>query len=146
MINVYVPTYKAVKTAQVLESSALEGRDHVDAQVKLAQVALDAYDTLRNAASSMPLATGLSKKEAMVANVTSLAISLHESHADTGSKTAAAPDYLAAVIQKLATAVFVDEVLMEQLSMLEGDSKVAAENCQTLGREYILTLLGEILP
>lgn len=146
MINVYAPTYRAVKTAQVLENSALEGREYVDAQVKLARVAFAAYDTLRTAASSMPLASGLSQKEAMVANVLSLAVSLHDAHVDTGAKVAAAPDTLASVIQKLATAVFVDEVLMDQLNMLEGESKVAAEQCQQLGREYILSLIGEILP
>ncbi len=146
MINVYAPTYRAVKTAQVLENSALEGRDYVDAQVKLAHTAFDAYGALRDAAMSMPKTAGLSQKEAMVANLASLALSLHEVHVDTGSKTAASPDHVAAVIQKLATAVFVDEVLMEQLAMLEGDTKVAAEQCQMLGREYILSLLGEILP
>lgn len=146
MLHLYAPTYRAVKTAQALERSAVEGPAFLDAQVKLAQTAFAAYDTLRDAATALPPPAELSGKEAQVAKIAHLTLALHEAHVDTGTKTAASPDHLAQVIQKLATAVFVDEVLMEQLGMLEGDTKLAAEQCQRLGREYILTLLGEILP
>lgn len=144
MTHVYSPTYQAVKTAQVLERAELEGPAFFDAQVKLASGANDAYERLRlvarqHAASDLPV------KEAMAVSMAKVALDLHDAHAATGSKIAALPDYLAELLQKLAAAVFVDEVLGEQLAMLEGDTKVAAEQCRLLGREYAMTLIGEIL-
>jgi hypothetical protein len=143
---VYAPTFQAVKTAQVLVNHAFEGPAFVEAQVKLAEVAFGAYERIRAAAAKMPADGDLSSKEAMAVNVVRVALSLHDAHVDTGSKVAALPDYLASVLQKLASAVLVDEVLLEQLPTLEGETKLAAESCRALGREYIMTLVGEILP
>ncbi len=145
MKNVYVPAYQAVKTAHVLANSALEGRDYVDAQIKLAEVANDAYELIRTAAMSLPLDPMLTAKEAMATRVAALALNLYETHTDLGSKIATHPDYLAEILEKLATAVIVDEVLSEQLPMLEGETKLAAQQCQYLGREFAMSLVGEIL-
>lgn len=145
MKHVYAPTYLAIKTAQVLETAVLEGRDFVEAQVKLASTANAAYDRIRAAATQLPVTAGLTTKEAMVVRVVDVALSIHDTHLDTGAKVAAAPDALAAVLQKLATAVFVDEVLTEQMCMLEGETKVAAAQCQLLGREYVMSLIAELL-
>lgn len=145
MTHVYAPTYQAVKTAQVLESRALEGDAFVEAQIKLATVSFDAYERIRLAAAQLPAPTELTTKEAMVVRVAELALAMYDDHADTGAKVAALPDYLAHVLQKLASAVFVDEMLLEQLPTLEGETKLAAEQCCALGREYIMTLIGEIL-
>lgn len=146
MFNLYAPTYQAVKIAQALEATVLEGPEAADTQVKLAQMASQTYDAIRRAASTMPPPAGLSVKEAMAVNAAAVALALHSAHVDTGSKVASSPDHLASAVSKLATAVFVDEVLLEQLPMLEGDTKVAAEQCQRLGREYIVSLLNELLP
>lgn len=145
MTHVYSPTFQAVKTAQVLENAALEGQAFVEAQIKLASDAHDAYERIRRAARDCPEGAGLAVKEAMVVGVCKVALDLHDAHAAAGSKIAALPDYLADVLQKLAAAVFVDEVLGEQLTMLEGETKLSAEQCRLLGREYIMTLIGEIL-
>lgn len=146
MLHLYAPTYQAVKTAQVLEAAALEGPETVDTQVKLAQLSSQAYESIRRVAATHAVPAGLTVKEAMAANVSAVALSLHRTHADTGVKVAASPDQLASALAKLATAVLVDEVLIDQLQMLEGDTKVAAEQCQRLGREYIVSLLNELLP
>lgn len=145
MTHVYAPTYQAIKTAQVLENSALEGAEFVTTQVKLAVIADSAYDRLRAVAVQYAIPAGLTAKEAAAAQMVSVALALHETHCDTGSKIAALPEYLAEVLQKLAAAVLVDEVLTEQLPMLEGETKIAAERCQLLGREYAMMLVGEIL-
>lgn len=144
MSNLYVPTYRAVKTSQILENAELDGADYITAQQKLADVAFLAYANIREA--NNPVVADLPTKEASVAGFVSAALALHEAHKDTGVKVAASPEYVAAIIEKLATAVFVDEVLQEQLSMLEGDTKIAAEQCQRLGREYVLSLIAELLP
>lgn len=145
MTHVYAPVYQAVKVAQILENTEFEGDDFAQAQVKMAATAHQAYERLRGAARVLPAAAGLSTKEAMVVSVADVVLSLHETHADTGSKIAALPDYLAALLTKLSAAVMVDEILLEQLPMLEGESKIAAEQCQLLGREYIMSMIGEIL-
>lgn len=145
MSHMYAPIYQAVKTAQILENTDLEGSDFVQAQTKLAGVAYEAYERLRAAARGVRAGDGLAQKEAMVAGIADVVVSMHEAHVDTGSKVAATPDHLALVLQKLAAAVMVDEVLLEQLPMLEGTSKTSAEACQLLGREYILSLIGEVL-
>lgn len=145
MTHVYAPTYQAVKMAQVLENPTLEGEAFVEAQMKLAAVSFDAYERVRLAASQLPVPAELTTKEAMVVRVAELALAMYDDHADTGAKVAAVPEYVAHVLQKLASAVFVDEMLLEQLPSLEGDTKLAAEQCRALGREYIVTLFGEIL-
>ena len=145
MTHVYAPTYQAVKTAQILDAHPLEGVAFVEAQVKLAEVAYDAYERIRTAASRFPAPDGLPDNEAMSVRVAQVAMALYQDHVDTGSKVAATPNHLAYVLPKLAAAVLVDEMLLQQLPMLEGDTKAAAEQNQALGREYIMTLVGEIL-
>ena len=146
MTHVYAPTYQAVKVAQILENSSLEGDDFTQAQVKLARVADDAFQRLRVAAFQQVHVNGQATKEAMVVGVLDTVMTLHEAHVDSGAKLAASPDHLAELLTKLAAAVMVDEVLLEQLPMLEGGSKTSAEACQLLGREYIMSLIGEVLP
>ena len=145
MTHVYAPTYQAVKTAQILERADLEGDDFTQAQVKLAVTSHQAYERLRAAARGVRAGDGMGVKEAMVVGVADVVLSLHEAHVDTGTKTAAAPEKLAELLPKIAAAVMVDEVLLAQLPMLEGGSKMAAEHCQVLGREYIMSMIGEIL-
>lgn len=145
-MNVYASTYRAVKTATVLDNADLTGREYVDTQVKLAHVAYEAYDRLRAAAQARTGTAAHRQKEAMAAAFVELALQLHTTHTDTGSKVAAHPDHLAPLLPKLAAAVVVDELLLEQLPTLEGGTKRAALQCQLLGREYAMSLIGEILP
>lgn len=145
MTHVYAPVYQAVKTAQILDDADLDGADFVQAQMKLAVLAHDAYERMRTASRGTRASDGLGAKEAMVVGVVETALALHEAHGDSGAKTAALPEHLADVVAKLAAAVMVDEVLLEQLPMLEGTSKLAAESAQLLGREYIMSLIGEVL-
>lgn len=146
MTHVYASTYQAVKTAALLDAQPLEGDDLLDAQIKIAGTAYDAYERLREVSRGTRAADGLAQKEAMAVGVVDTVMQLHAAHADFGAKTAASPDHLADLLPKIAAAVFVDEVLLEQLPMLEGESKLAAERCQLLGREYIMSLIGEVLP
>lgn len=145
MTHVYAPVYQAVKTAQILENSLFEDVDFARAQVKLASLADEAYGRVRAAARGTRAGEGLAKKEAMAVGVADVVMSLYATHADTGTKVAALPSHVALILQKVAAAVLVDEVILEQLPMLEGSSKTAAEQCQLLGREYIMSLIGEVL-
>lgn len=145
MTHVYAPTYQAVKTAQVLENADLEGADFLQAQFKLAGIAHEAFQRLRVEAFRQVQVDGEATKEAMVVGILDTVLALHEAHVDTGAKTAAQPEHLAEVLTKLAAAIMVDEVLISQMSMLEGTSKTAAEACQFLGREYVMSLIGEVL-
>jgi hypothetical protein len=140
--HVYAPTYRAVKTAAVLSNDDFPEHELVEAQYKLATLANEAYERLRSAARR----GGGDTKQAAALGFADVALQLHVAHTDTGAKTAAPPEHLAQVLFKLAAAVIVDEALLEQLPMLEGESKHAALRCQSLGREYAMSLIGEILP
>ena len=145
MTHVYASTYQAVKTAQILERADLQGDAFAQAQVKLADTANTAFQRLRVEAFKQASARGSVTKEAVAGEMLATVMALHEAHQDTGSKIAALPDYLAELLTKLAAAFMVDEVLLEQLPMLEGDTKISAEHCQLLGREYAMSLIGEVL-
>jgi hypothetical protein len=72
-------------------------------------------------------------------------IQVRDSHRITGEKLAASPEATAELLQKLATAEFVDGVLAEQLEKLSGDDYVAARKVQLLGREYAVNLMRGLL-
>lgn len=145
MKHIYAPTFQAVKTAHVLEDAVLDGAEFVEAQVKLACMADTAYERIQRAAQHLPTPAGYTTKEAAAIRFVDAAMQLFETHLDTGVKVAADPQRIAGVINKLASAVMVDEVITEQLPMLEGATKVAAEECRRLGREFVMSLLGELL-
>jgi hypothetical protein len=68
-------------------------------------------------------------------------MSLRGAHRVTGEKMAAAPEDTAALLQKLATAEYVDDLLEEQLEKLSGEEYDAARRVQLLGREYAVNLM-----
>jgi hypothetical protein len=81
------------------------------------------------------------KKAGDATKVTEYMFALRNAHRDTGEKHAAAPEETAGIIQKLAAAVFVDEILSEQLEKLSGDEYYRARDVQLLGREYAVNLM-----
>jgi len=68
-------------------------------------------------------------------------MSLRVAHRSTGEKMAAAPEETAVLLQKLATAEYVDDLLEKQLEKLSGDEYDAARQVQLLGREYAVNLM-----
>jgi hypothetical protein len=68
-------------------------------------------------------------------------VDLRESHRRTGEKLAASPEQTAEFLQKLATAVYVDDVLSTQVTKLSGEAQLAARRVQLLGREYAVNLM-----
>jgi argininosuccinate lyase len=72
-------------------------------------------------------------------------LSFRTAHQVTGEKLAASPDATADLLQKLATAEYVDGVLEESFSKLSGDEYAAARAVQLLGREYAVQLMRGLL-
>jgi hypothetical protein len=70
---------------------------------------------------------------------------MRNAHRITGEKLAASPEVTAEFIQKLATAVYVDDVLTAQLEKLSGDEYYATRDVQLLGREYAVNLMRGLL-
>jgi len=68
-------------------------------------------------------------------------MALRGEHRVTGEKLAASPDVTAELLQKLATAEYVDDMLDEQLEKLSGEEYDAARAVQLLGREYAVNLM-----
>lgn len=84
-------------------------------------------------------------KEASMTSMVKLALSLRDTHAATGEKLAASNDDVAANLQKLACAVYADEVLSEQLTKLAGNDFAKARLTQLLGREYMVDVMRHLL-
>jgi len=68
-------------------------------------------------------------------------MAMRDAHRRLGEKEASAPDITAVLLQKLAVAEYVDDLLEEQLEKLSGDEYDAARRVQLLGREYAVNLM-----
>lgn len=79
------------------------------------------------------------------ANIASPMMALRDAHRITGEKLAASPEVVATLLQKLATASFVDTQLTVQMSKLAGEELESARSVQLLGREYAVHLMRGIL-
>jgi ABC-type cobalamin transport system ATPase subunit len=110
----------------------LEKLAHVDDQA----VAAEAQEALALACDDMYS----SVKQASGAILPTV-FKMRESHRITGEKLAASPDTVAELLQKLATAEYVDEMLAGQLEKLSGEEYDAARAVQLLGREYAVQLM-----
>lgn len=66
---------------------------------------------------------------------------LRDSARGVGEKFAASPDVTAELLQKLATAAYVDDLLEAQLEKLSGETYDLTRHVQMLGREYAVTLM-----
>ena len=77
--------------------------------------------------------------------VVELMTELRDSHQIVGQKTAATNVQLNALAVKLATAVFVDEVLSQQLEKVADAKWDEIRQVQLLGREYAVNLMQGFL-
>jgi hypothetical protein len=115
----------------------------VCAQEKAAQVCSDVIQTIleKSAVYSIEMDRWLNEKEMTAVRAVKFAMSLRDTHATTGEKLAASPEETAELLQKFATAIYLDRVLDEQR---QAGVKEAAE-CQALGREYAVEILRSLL-
>lgn len=124
----YVRFWKDLKLVAGLEKLA-ESSDEVtarDAQGALCGTCDHLYSEVKKASPKNPL-------EAIFA--------LRSAHKATGEKLAADPSMTAELIDKLATAAYVDDVLTAQLEKLAGDEYASVRRVQLLGREYAVHLM-----
>lgn len=110
----------------------LEKLAHVDDQ----SVASEAQEALALACDDM-----YSSVKTASGSILPAVFKMRESHRITGEKLAASPDTVAELLQKLATAEYVDEMLSGQLEKLSGEEYDATRAVQLLGREYAVQLM-----
>lgn len=77
--------------------------------------------------------------------VASLMLEMRAAHAVTGEKLAVSAEVHADMLQKLATAVFVDAVLEQEAEKLAGDVQAHLRTVQSVGREYAVHLMNGLL-
>lgn len=128
----FYPTfYREISYITALEKLAMSEDDAVtkDAQALLANACDSLYNKLQ--------------KEARLASssIPAVVMSLREAHKSTGEKIAAAPEQTAELLEKLATAVYVDSVLDEQLEKTALRPDGSTRMVQLLGREYAVNLV-----
>lgn len=128
----YVTFWKNLQTVAGLEKLSESNDRETTAQP--AQVMLG--NLCDHVFSEMKLASGSVITEMM---------SFMNLHRATGEKLAASPEVAAELLQKLATAEFVDDVLTAQLEKLSGDEYYATRDVQLLGREYAVNLMRGLL-
>jgi hypothetical protein len=143
----YADLWAALKMGASLEkwASAEDREVATRSQVENAKLCDSVIErALKVASEQFPQRTLLGK-EAGVAAMTQLVLSLRDTHAATGEKLAAAPEAVADGLIKLATAVFTDLVISEQLTKLSGDEAQKARMTQLLGREYMVEAIRSLL-
>lgn len=112
------------------------------------KLAMSEEDTVRDEAQTL-LASSCNnlfnalQKEASVSSksIPAVVMSLRETHKSTGEKVASAPEQTAELLQKLATAVYVDGVLCDQLNKTAQEPDNSTRMVQLLGREYAVNLI-----
>lgn len=131
----YVTLWENLQLVSALEKVAeqdLDGKG-AEAQESLALLCDQLFGAVKQASAS---------PEAL----TQLVFSLRDAHRLTGEKLAASPDVTAELLQNLATASFVDDVLQEQLEKASSDDEYASvRSVQLLGREYAINLMRGLL-
>jgi hypothetical protein len=80
-----------------------------------------------------------------MAAVADFLLGVRESHLATGVKTASSPDVVADTLTKLATALYLDDVLTESIAKSTGATKAASVSARLLGREYAVSLMRNLL-
>jgi hypothetical protein len=126
----YLTFWKGMRFVEGLEKLADSDDASVSqsAQADLAAACDDIFSSMKVASSAL-----------------SAVMSFRESHQRTGEKLAAAPETTAELLQKLATAEYVDTLLEEQLTKVSGDEYPAVRAVQLLGREYAVQLMRGLL-
>ena len=131
-----------LRVGQGLEKLASCSDDELaqSAVVKQAELCDALYVQMLKLASDTPC--DLPRKEAAVLRMVRFAEDLRETHEAVGEKLAAAPEVVVDHLRKLATAVYLDQVLTEQLEKQAND---ATRMVQLLGREYCVHLMRGLL-
>ena len=148
MINArYSEILTELRVGQGLEKLASCPDDELALHATLQQAELcdSLFCKVQKLASESPISADLPRKEAMVAQMVRVVLDLRETHEATGEKFAAAPEVVIESLKKLATAVFVDGVLGEQLEKLAGTERDSTRAVQLLGREYAVHLMRNLL-
>lgn len=83
--------------------------------------------------------------EVKSAQVIDFVLTLRDSHVEVGEKVATDTTLVSESIMKLATAVYLDDVISQTLPTLQGEAKEAALTTRLLGREYAVTLMRNLL-
>lgn len=148
MINPrYTEILTELRVGQSLEKVASCNDDELAANAMLRQAELcdGLFVHVRKLAAELPVSADLPRKEASVSQMLSFMLSLRETHEATGEKLASEPTAITDVLVKFATAVFVDQVLEEQLDKMAGAERDATRAVQLLGREYAVHLMRGFL-
>jgi len=122
-------------------ASELEPEDQVEAQERIAAACDELFTSLVSAAA---IPTGASPTE-KAAGVMTFVLEMRNTLSSSGQKTAASPELALESAVKLATAIYVDEVVSGQLPNLAGEAKVSALRTRLLGREFAVSLLSNLL-
>jgi len=145
------PRYNEIVTelrvSESLEKVASFDDEELAANAMLRQAELcdGLFVHVQKLASELPVSKDLPCKEAAVAQMLSFALSIRETHEATGEKLAASPEEITDSLAKLATAVFVDQVLGDQMGKMAGAERDATRAVQLLGREYAVHLMRGFL-
>jgi len=123
----YPTFWKNLEIVAGLEKLATteDAKTAAEAQALLAQFCDETFQLLKSAGEP----------------ITQPLMGMRDSARITGEKLAAAPEVTAELLQKLATAEYVDDLLEEQLEKLSGAEYDAARAVQLLGREYAVHLM-----
>ena len=137
------PAYPSVRHGLKIISSFEKAASYLEADFgyeirdRMAASCSELYEKVLNSADK----EGLSKSAAVV----DLLLTFREATLEEGVKTAASPDVVAEAMVKLATAVFLDDVLTGILDTASGETKTAAIQARYLGREYAVELMRVLL-
>jgi hypothetical protein len=140
MHTFYPQLWKGLRLVEGLEKIATHDRAlSTFAQTNSATVASELFTQVKQAAERLPGPNTIGVK------VARLMVDMRNAHRATGEKLAVDISVHADMLQKLATALFVDDVIEAEITKLAGDEQVNARNIQLLGREYAVHLMDGLL-
>ena len=125
----YPTLLKNLKAYASMEKLSMLENPHAarQAQILTAGISDDLFTSIKSAAKN--------------GDVVAFVVDARRAHRTFGEKTAASEEQAAALLHKLAAAVYVDNVLSTQLEKLAGAEYDAARSVQLLGREYAVNLM-----
>jgi hypothetical protein len=140
MNTFYIDAIKALGFSSGLEKTASLSDLKLASDARSAQVLIadNFVEKLKLAASKLPGSTLYEK-------VASLVLGLRDTHQLLGEKNATAPDVQADALMKLSAAILLDDVLTDQLNKVAESEFVETKLARSLGREYVLHLVGALL-
>jgi len=124
-------------------ASEAEGTYAPVCQERLAQECSAIFDLVRSkAAEYVPNIPGLPSKLAEAYGAARFVTSCMNTHARLGEKVAADP---APLLWKLATAFYLDDVFTDMLEKSAGAKQEATYRARSLGREFAVELMRELM-